>query len=207
MNILTTAEAADFLKIKTDTLYSLIENDGLPGAKVGNQWRFLQEDLIDWFKHKQSYQEARRAPDQDKWLGSGIYRGLVEETFDAVLISQNNVIQECNDSSLSLYGYSMAEIVGKPFKDLMVPEFHEALDETLETKRTGIVQRVHRRSDGTVFPVEVSMKSLDGKYAGTRLGAVRKISHSDPATFSPEVRQALANYNVQSIEPGKLPSF
>ncbi|NKB22051.1 MAG: helix-turn-helix domain-containing protein [Alphaproteobacteria bacterium] len=204
MNILTAAEAADFLKIKSDTLYTLIENDGLPGAKVGNQWRFLEEDLIVWFKRKQSFKQASK---EDKWLGSGIYRGLVEDTFDAVLISKNNIIKDCNDAALSLYDYSMTEMVERPFHDLMAPEFHHKLEETLESNLTGIIQRVHIRRDGTVFPVEVSMKSLSGEQEGTRLGAVRKISHLDPKFFSAKVREVLSHYGVRSIEPGKLPSY
>jgi excisionase family DNA binding protein len=52
MKFLTAAEAAELLKIKMDTLYSLVEKDELPGAKVGGQWRFLEEDIVDWFKSK-----------------------------------------------------------------------------------------------------------------------------------------------------------
>lgn len=44
--IMTALEAAEFLRIKTDTLYTLIEKDDLPASKLGNQWRFVQEDLV-----------------------------------------------------------------------------------------------------------------------------------------------------------------
>tara|TARA_Y100001934_G_scaffold204255_2_gene241136 strand:- start:21143 stop:21763 length:621 start_codon:yes stop_codon:yes gene_type:complete len=203
MKILTTAEAADLLKIKSDTLYSLVEKEGLPGAKVGNQWRFIEEDIVNWLSSKRD-RRSENADSVSKSEFEWVYRSLVEATFDAVLVSENNIIADCNDAAPSFYGYPKQELIGKSLHDVMVPEFHEELNETLRLRRTGIIQRIHRRSDGIVIPVEVSIKSFDRDGDIVRLGAIRRLTHLDPALLSPKVREVLAGYDVQSITPGKL---
>lgn len=45
MTALTAAEAAEFLKISTRTVMRLARNGQLPGARIGREWRFLEEDL------------------------------------------------------------------------------------------------------------------------------------------------------------------
>ncbi|MBK18668.1 MAG: hypothetical protein CMM52_07510 [Rhodospirillaceae bacterium] len=203
MKILTTAEAADLLKIKSDTLYSLVEKEGLPGAKVGNQWRFIEEDIVNWLSSKRD-RRSENADSVSKSEFEWVYRSLVEATFDAVLVSENNIIADCNDAAPLFYGYPKQELIGKSLHDVMVPEFHEELNETLRLRRTGIIQRIHRRSDGIVIPVEVSIKSFDRDGDIVRLGAIRRLTHLDPALLSPKVREVLAGYDVQSITPGKL---
>lgn len=46
--ILTTKEAADFLKLHEKTLSRLARQGKLPGNKIGGEWRFLKEDLVSW---------------------------------------------------------------------------------------------------------------------------------------------------------------
>ncbi len=46
--ILTTKEAADFLKLHEKTLSRLARQGKLPGNKIGGEWRFLKEDLVGW---------------------------------------------------------------------------------------------------------------------------------------------------------------
>ncbi len=47
-DILTTEEAADFLRVSTKTLLALARDGELPGTKVGRPWRFLRADLLDY---------------------------------------------------------------------------------------------------------------------------------------------------------------
>jgi excisionase family DNA binding protein len=44
--IMTPPEAAKYLGIHIVTLYRLLEKGGIPGFKVGGQWRF-KKDLLD----------------------------------------------------------------------------------------------------------------------------------------------------------------
>lgn len=48
---LTTEDACQFLSISRQTLYKLVKSKKIPGRKVGDNYRFLQSDLIRYFKN------------------------------------------------------------------------------------------------------------------------------------------------------------
>jgi excisionase family DNA binding protein len=48
--LLTAAEVAELFKLNAETVYGLIQKDGLPAAKIGGQWRFSEEKLRAWFE-------------------------------------------------------------------------------------------------------------------------------------------------------------
>ncbi|MRR49330.1 MAG: DNA-binding protein [Rhodocyclaceae bacterium] len=46
--ILTTQQAVSFLQVSQDILYQLLAKNEIPAFRVKGQWRFIQEDLIEW---------------------------------------------------------------------------------------------------------------------------------------------------------------
>jgi excisionase family DNA binding protein len=50
----TPDEAASYLGISVMTIYRLLKKGGLPGAKVGSQWRIRKSDLDKIFNKKDS---------------------------------------------------------------------------------------------------------------------------------------------------------
>lgn len=56
-DFMTVKECAELLKISTTTIYRLVRKGNLPGAKIGNQWRFSR-GLIK--KHVEGNIEKRR---------------------------------------------------------------------------------------------------------------------------------------------------
>lgn len=48
--ILTTREAAEFLKLSVATIYTLQREKKIPCKKIGGQIRFVKSELIDWMK-------------------------------------------------------------------------------------------------------------------------------------------------------------
>jgi putative molybdopterin biosynthesis protein len=48
LHLLTTAEAADYLRIKERKLYELVANDAIPCTKVTGKWLFPRADLDRW---------------------------------------------------------------------------------------------------------------------------------------------------------------
>ena len=48
---LTTEDACQFLSISRQTLYKLVKSKKIPGRKVGDNYRFLKSDLIQYFKN------------------------------------------------------------------------------------------------------------------------------------------------------------
>ena len=47
---LTIKELAKYLNVTERTIYNLLERGGLPGFKVGANWRFRKEDIDKWIE-------------------------------------------------------------------------------------------------------------------------------------------------------------
>jgi len=50
VEVLTTEEAADLLRVSTKTILALARRGELPGEKVGRAWRFLRADLLNYVR-------------------------------------------------------------------------------------------------------------------------------------------------------------
>ncbi len=49
-DVLTLAEAAAYLRVSETEIIDLMRGQGLPGRKVGNQWRFLKAAIQEWLR-------------------------------------------------------------------------------------------------------------------------------------------------------------
>jgi excisionase family DNA binding protein len=54
-------ELAHYLRVSKSTLYKLVQQGGLPGQKVGKQWRFHKSAVDDWLR-----QHPQRKPKKDE---------------------------------------------------------------------------------------------------------------------------------------------
>lgn len=50
VEVLTTEEAAELLRVSTKTILALARDGALPGEKVGRAWRFLHSDLLEYVR-------------------------------------------------------------------------------------------------------------------------------------------------------------
>jgi excisionase family DNA binding protein len=46
--LLSVEELAHTLQVTTGTVYRLVREDGLPGVRVGGQWRFRRDEFERW---------------------------------------------------------------------------------------------------------------------------------------------------------------
>jgi excisionase family DNA binding protein len=46
--ILTVNELADYLRVHKTTIYRLLKQNRLPAFRVGSDWRFSQEAIVEW---------------------------------------------------------------------------------------------------------------------------------------------------------------
>jgi diguanylate cyclase (GGDEF)-like protein/PAS domain S-box-containing protein len=96
---------------------------------------------------------------------------------DMVLLTdETGVIVEANDRAVAAYGYAHEELIGLPMSRLRgegsVPRFR-ADDDAVD----GVVYEAeHRRKDGTVLPVEVSVRSLDVQGRAFAQAIIRDVS-------------------------------
>ena len=105
------------------------------------------------------------------------YRSVYEAARDAIIMLDRNdgSILDCNAAARRLYGYSSDEMLHLTIHDLF-----DTPDHSMEVLRSGVERvplRHHRRSNGTVFSVEISMSHFvhDGREVSTAY--IQDISH------------------------------
>jgi PAS domain S-box-containing protein len=130
-------------------LMALIASSGLGIAYF---WR--NRDLLFY---RQQYEAERERRDLAQR-----YEYLTQNANDIIIIANEDLnIVEANDRALSAYGYSRPEFLRLHLGDL----YPEGPRKAGETPIPGIIDRqlyetVHRRKDGTTFPVAISSSAL-----------------------------------------------
>ena len=112
----------------------------------------------------------------------GRYRQLFDAESDAIFLIDNETgrILEANNAALALYGYSGEELLTKKNTDLssepeetqQVTRGTPAISEQVIT----IPLRLHRKKDGTVFPVEITGRFFTWQGRSVHIAAIRDIT-------------------------------
>lgn len=108
-------------------------------------------------------------------LARGRLAALVDSSEDAILgQSLDGIVTDWNPGAERLFGYSAAEVVGKPiFQSIVPPERKDELLGMLQRvargERVEHFESVRRRKNGTLFPVSIRIspiRSADGRVIG-----------------------------------------
>lgn len=62
LDVLTLEEAAIYLKVEYSDVRNLVKEKGLPGRKIGGEWRFLRGAIADWLRHPEGTASAPKKP-------------------------------------------------------------------------------------------------------------------------------------------------
>jgi PAS domain S-box-containing protein len=152
---------------------------------------FLSATAIDITERKQA--EAALRESEAK------YRQLFATVRDAIIVFDAETLQfvDVNDAALQLYGYSEEQFLNMRHTAVTAePEqSRDSIAKTLAGKLSRIPLRYHKKKNGTVFPVEISVSTL--ALAGRPLlcGVVRDITERKLAEQSLH-RQALVFENM-----------
>lgn len=115
----------------------------------------------------------------------GKYKALYENANDAIFIIKNGLLNDCNTTTLNLFGGTEKEVLGKTpayFSPLYQPDGQ--LSETkalnlIELAHSGTPQRfewLHKRVDNTLFEVEVLLSRIDVNEEVLLLAILRDIT-------------------------------
>jgi two-component system cell cycle sensor histidine kinase/response regulator CckA len=125
-----------------------------------------------------------------------LYGQLVQLANDIIFVlGEGGRIVDANERMAEAYGYSREELLALRVEDLVPPSEIPALRgrlERLEREGSYLAEAVHRRKDGSVFPAEVSGRSIDIDGKKYMHLIVRDISERKRA----EAELALTAYSV-----------
>ena len=134
--------------------------------------------LILFARVAASFRESARLRDeigtQNERLAEAA--AIVESTDDSITAtSLDGTIHSWNRGSERLYGYTAEEMVGSRIHQIIEPERHAEVDETLAAIGRGVLVEPHEttgvRKDGTIMPVGLTVSLVRGQD-----GVVRGIS-------------------------------
>jgi len=118
-----------------------------------------------------------QAPDTTDALSR--YELLARYSRDIILfVRRDGRILEANSAAVQAYGYSHDELLSRCISDLRATSTHPALENDMAAAEgTGaLFETLHRRKDGSVFPVEVSSQGIELRDQRILLSIVRDIS-------------------------------
>jgi len=143
---------------------------GLAGATLALIWRSRQ---IESYRRFQTLEQAQQALLQR-------YEIITREANDIIVLADGggNLV-EVNEQALRTYGYTREEMLTLKIEalrdsgSLPEPPGGAAPQASLEGS---VFEEMHRRRDGTTFPAEVSMKTVDIEGGEHQLGIIRDIT-------------------------------
>ena len=111
---------------------------------------------------------------------------ILNTAIDAIItIDQESTILEFNPAAEAMFGYAVADVLGKPMDELIVPpslkaKHQRGMKRYLKTGRGPIlgerVELTALRSDGTEFPVEIAIVRIQSEGAPLFTGHVRDLT-------------------------------
>ena len=80
-----------------------------------------------------------------------------------MIVGIDGTIVHVNDRALEAYGYARDEMIGRSIRDLRAPDTMGAVAGQMQRAIEGGIrfETVHRRADGSTFPVEVSSRGFE----------------------------------------------
>jgi len=169
-------------KIDKDEIYSEVRTRALLVFCAVMLFTFTFAAVMGFLWHRQSagfYKQLYSATVERKAITSH-YKYLLQYANDIILLFNKDLkIVEANEKAVQTYGYSLSELQEKNLKDLRGEEGLATLQkeqEELEKRGSLVFTTVHKRKDGTTFPVEVSTRVIVVEWQQFYQSIIRDIS-------------------------------
>ncbi len=129
------------------------------------------------------------------------YRSLYHTIADGVFVmGADERIEDVNDSACTQLGYTREELIGMPVAAISArPDFN--LGKILDRLRTAgslSYETTHRRKDGAIIPVELSIASVEYRGRPAVLGVARDISERKRAQESLQFTQFAVDHTADA---------
>ncbi|MEW6613908.1 MAG: diguanylate cyclase [Thermodesulfobacteriota bacterium] len=105
------------------------------------------------------------------------FRTLSEATFEGIAIHEGGVLLTANEQYFRMFGYDPQELIGQQVIPLTVaPLSREFIEKQIKSGVTGSHEIMGLKKDGTEFPIETNVKSMEYQGRLVRVVAIRNIS-------------------------------
>lgn len=105
------------------------------------------------------------------------FRKLSSLTFEGILIHNDGVVIDVNESLTKIVGYPRDELIGQNIVNLCVlPQYHSTIAQNILKDFAEPYQVMGIRKDGTLFPVELEARSVKSKEEKYRVVAIRDVT-------------------------------
>lgn len=133
-----------------------------------------------WYRQQKDFYRKQYMLEQEKQLLNQRYQFLTRNANDVILLSDSELnVLDANERAVSVYGYSMEELLKMKVTDLRTAEAAKAITEDLKKVRDesgNVYETVHRKKDNSVFPAEVSCRWIEIEGKKYYQGIIRDIS-------------------------------
>lgn len=161
-------------EIKSDELLYILRqiNDSLEHSiiKFSDYFQSLKEKQIRDYAQNLEREVEKRTKELAE--SETKYRILVEEMNDGYFVNQKGIIVFANLAFCDMHGYTLTEVLGRPYLDFVAPESQTEVQKLYETRIIRgeardlyIYFRLHK--NGSIFPTENKVKIIfyQGEYA------------------------------------------
>src|SRR5581483_4006062 len=131
---------------------------------------------------------------------------VMQEAKDVIMVLDVNLrITEVNEQAVVVYGWSREELLGMPAQNLRAPETAGDFAQRIQSMTAatgGTFETVHRRKDGSTFPVEISSRLVESEGQSQWLAIIRDISERkrvEAALRASEERYRLIAENTSDV--------
>ena len=125
---------------------------------------------------QQEIQEREQAEDALR-QSSKRFKRLSAVTYEGILIHDQGVAIEVNESLLKMFGYTNEEMVGKDLLQQLIPKEYQAIvKKNIFKKIVSPFEVIGRKKDETLFPVEIESKDVTENGLNYRVAAMRDIT-------------------------------
>lgn len=128
-------------------------------------------DLTQQNAHKRAQDALRRYQDVFELMEQGL----------VVASTSGPTLDMANSAYARMHGYTMEELKDRPIADVFPPEYQEEVLEMIrlaDERGHHICESIHRRKDGSTFPVRIAMTSVKDAsgHLAYRIGVVEDIT-------------------------------
>ncbi len=118
-----------------------------------------------WWRQRVRFYRSKYEAEVERMALVRHYDYIMKHANDIIfLFDKNYSIVEANDKAIESYNYRKDELIGQSVKILSAPEASVFFDhdvKELEKAGYSTYETIHRRKDGTTFPIEISARKLE----------------------------------------------